>query len=142
MATPASQVDIHQVVEIKTSADTVFDTLVHRFTEGNFGANNDPMPMKMELWPGGRWFRDLGDNNGHLWGHVQSIKKPNLLEFYGQLFMSFPVTNHIIIRISETETGASLDFRHQAFGLIEPDHVEGMTEGWAEYLGMIKSDCE
>ena len=63
--------------------------------------------------------------------------------------MSFPVTNHIIIRISETETGASLDFRHQAsgirhqaFGLIEPDHVEGMTEGWAEYLGMIKSDCE
>jgi hypothetical protein len=24
--------------------------------------------------------RDLGDGNGHLWGHVQAIKRPTLLE--------------------------------------------------------------
>jgi hypothetical protein len=47
------------------------------------------MSMKIEPWPGGRWFHDLGDNigdnNGHLWGHVQAIKKPTLLEITGSL---------------------------------------------------------
>jgi len=44
------------------------------------------MPMKLEAWPGGRWYRDLGDNNGHYWGTVQAIKKPTLLEICGPLF--------------------------------------------------------
>ncbi len=39
-----------------------------------------PFPMRIEPWPGGRWYRDLGDNSGHLWGHVQVIKPPTLLE--------------------------------------------------------------
>ena len=26
-----------------------------------------PIPMILEAWPGGRWYRDLGDNNGHFW---------------------------------------------------------------------------
>ena len=142
MAQEATQLDIHEVVNIQASPEKVFDALVHRFAEGNTGGNNDPMPMKLELWPGGRWFRDLGNNNGHLWGHVQSIKKPNLLEFYGQLFMSFPVMNHIIIRINASESGSTLDFKHRAYGLIDSDYIEGLEEGWIEYLGWIKEDCE
>ena len=47
------------------------------------------MPMKLEAWPGGRWYRDLGDGNGHFWGHVQAIKRPTLLEISGPLFMSY-----------------------------------------------------
>ena len=49
------------------------------------------MPMMLEAWPGGRWFRDLGNGNGHLWGHVQAIKAPTLLEITGPLMMSFAV---------------------------------------------------
>ena len=49
------------------------------------------MPMKIEPWPGGRWYRDLGNDNGHFWGHVQAIKQPTLLEIYGPLFMSYPL---------------------------------------------------
>ena len=41
--------------------------------------------MKIEPWPGGRWYRDLGNNAGHLWGHVQVIKPPTLLEICGPL---------------------------------------------------------
>ncbi len=48
------------------------------------------MPMKIEPWPGGRWYRDLGDNNGHFWGHVQAIKRPTLLEITGPLLASYP----------------------------------------------------
>src|SRR5207245_972503 len=39
-----------------------------------------PMPMTLEAWPGGRWFRDLGNNTGNFWGHVQVIKPPTLIE--------------------------------------------------------------
>jgi len=137
-----TQFDIHEVLEINATREKVFDALVHRFGEGNTGAENQPMPMKLELWPGGRWYRDLGSNNGHLWGHVQSIKKPNLIEFYGQLFMSFPATNHIIVRISAHEGGTKLDFRHRCFGLIDPNYVDGLKEGWIEYLQWIKEDAE
>ena len=44
-----------------------------------------PLPMLLEPHPGGRWFRDLGGDNGHLWGFVQSIKRPVLLEIWGIL---------------------------------------------------------
>ena len=59
------------------------------------------MPMKIEAWPGGRWFRDLGDNNGHFWGHVQAIKRPTLLEITGPLFMSYAVVSNLQYRLSE-----------------------------------------
>lgn len=51
--------------------------------------------LKLEPWPGGRWYRDLGNNAGHLWGHVQVIKPPKLLEIAGPLMMSYPAISHI-----------------------------------------------
>ena len=59
------------------------------------------LAMKLEPWPGGRWFRDLGDGDGHCWATVQSIKKPTLLKLSGPLFMSQPVANNLIYRLSE-----------------------------------------
>ena len=52
------------------------------------GPANEPpdgkrLPMKIAPGPGGRWYRDLGGDNGHFWGHVQAIKKPTLLEICG-----------------------------------------------------------
>ena len=54
------------------------------------GAEDRPMPMKIEPWPGGRWYRDLGDSNGHFWGNVQAIKRPTLLEFCGPMICPIP----------------------------------------------------
>jgi hypothetical protein len=45
--------------------------------------------MILEQWPGGRWSRDHGNGIGHLWGHVQVIKPPVLLELSGLMFMSY-----------------------------------------------------
>ena len=63
------------------------------------------MPMKIEPWPGGRWYRDLGDGNGHFWGNVQAIKRPTLLEITGPLFMSYPVVSNVQYRLSEVDGG-------------------------------------
>jgi uncharacterized protein YndB with AHSA1/START domain len=103
------------------------------------GEAGKSMPMKLEAWPGGRWFRDLGAGTGHLWGHVQVIKPPKLLEIAGPLFMSYPATNHLQYRLAD-EPGAKtrLTFAHRAIGLIAPDHASGVQQGWNEILERIR----
>ena len=75
---------------IEASIEIVFETILEQMSHLNVKPDGVPMPMKLEAWPGGRWYRELGNNNGHMWGHVQAIKAPELLEVYGPLFMSFP----------------------------------------------------
>ena len=100
------------------------------------------MPMKIEAWPGGRWYRDLGDGNGHLWGHVQAIRKPTLLEFTGPLFMSYAVVSNVQYRLSEENGGTLIKFHHKAFGLIQEDHRQGTERGWAHMLARIRERAE
>ena len=100
------------------------------------------MPFKLEAWPGGRWYRDLGNNAGHLWGHVQVIKPPTLLEICGPMFMSYPATSHIQYRLKENGETTQLSFLHRAIGLIPAEHKEGVKKGWASILGRIKQASE
>ena len=81
-----------------------------------------PMPMVLEPHPGGRWYRDLGGDNGHLWGFVQSIKRPALLEIWGPLFMSTAATSNLLYRLSESDDGTLIDFTHTVFGPFPDDY--------------------
>ena len=106
-----------------------------------------PYPFVFEPWPGGRWYRDLGDNTGHLWGHVQVIKPPKLIEITGPCFLSFPATNHIQYRlIAEGET-TRLNVTNRAFGYMPKRYMEGAEQGWehgfkkiAEIAARLKKD--
>ena len=98
-----------------------------------------PMPMALEPWPGGRWYRDLGNNAGHLWGHVQVIKPPTLLEITGPLFMSYPAMSHLQYRLVEQGRGTRLTFKHRAIGEITQEHREGVNKGWDYILAAIKA---
>ncbi len=98
--------------------------------------------MKLEPWPGGRWFRDLGNNAGHLWGHVQVIKPPKLLEIVGPMMMSYPAISHIQYRLTEQPDGILLKFTHQAMGLMEPELEINVTKGWGEILEQIRIAAE
>jgi hypothetical protein len=97
-----------------------------------------PFPMVLEPWPGGRWFRDLGNNAGHLWGHVQVIKPPGLLELCGPMFMSFAATNHLQYRLTEEGAGTRLKITHSAIGQIPPEVFTGVGEGWEHGLKRIR----
>ena len=103
---------------------------------------NGKMPMKLEPWPGGRWFRDLGDNNGHLWGHVQSIKRPTLLEIWGPLFMSYGAVSNLQYRLSEESGGTLIKFHHKALRVIQDDHRQGVSEGWGHINALVKARAE
>src|SRR5438270_6131911 len=112
-------------IRVNASLEITFESLLEQLMD-NDTPDGTPMPMKLEPWPGGRWYRDLGNNNGHLWAHVQAIKRPTLLEFTGPLFMSSPVTNNLQYRLSESNGVTVISFRHSAFGVIHDDHRRGV----------------
>ena len=101
------------------------------------GRNGKPYPFVFEAWPGGRWYRDLGDNAGHLWGHVQVIKPPTLLEIFGPCYMSYPATNHIQYRLTAEGDGTRLKITNRAFGYIPKDFMVGAEIGWAYGLKRV-----
>src|ERR1700675_4307874 len=118
--------NITQEIHVKASLEVTFETLLEQLGPGNEVTGGTPMPMKLEAWPGGRWFRDLGNGNGHFWATVQAIKKPTLLEFAGPLMMSYPVANNLQYRLSEENGVTVIKFRHSGFGLIQADHKAGV----------------
>jgi hypothetical protein len=89
---------VTQEIHVRAPLETAFAALLEQLGPGGDTPDGKPMPMKIEPWPGGRWFRDLGDGNGHFWGHVQAIKRPTLLEIAGPLFMSYAVVSNVQYR--------------------------------------------
>jgi len=134
--------EIKQEIHIRASLDATFAALLEQLGPRNERGDGVPMPMKIEPWPGGRWFRDLGDNNGHFWGHVQAIKRPTLLEICGPLFASYPFLSNVQYRLAEVDGGTSITFRHTALGFIEEQHREGVGKGWASLLEQIRKRAE
>ena len=132
--------DVQQHVEIKAAIGDVFRSVLYRFGEGFATPKGESMQMILEQWPGGRWFRDRGNGVGHLWGHVQVIKPPVLVELSGPMFMSYPALNHLEVKLEEIAGGTRLALRHRAIGFIEPAHREGVSSGWQHILSVIAGD--
>jgi hypothetical protein len=133
--------DVSQEIEIKAAPGTVFKNMTTQLSQ-IMGGDEKPMNFVLEEWPGGRWFRDLGNGQGHLWGFVQVIKPPTLLEIAGPTMMSYPVSGHVQFRLTQIAGGTLLTFRHRAFGLIVADHRDNVAKGWAQILQKIKDGSE
>jgi hypothetical protein len=134
--------NITREIHVNASLDATFAALLDQMGPYNETPNGDPMPMKIEPVPGGRWYRDLDNGNGHFWGHVQAIKRPTLLEITGPLFMSYPVVSNVQYRLTEVDGGTLIRFRHSAFGLIQDDHRAGVSTGWDWILTRIRTRAE
>src|SRR5258708_6518688 len=122
--------NITQEIRINASLEATFAALLEEIGPNNEGIDGKPMPMKIEPWPGGRWFRDLGDGNGHFWGHVQAVKRPTLLEITGPLFMSGPTISNVQYRLSEADGSTLIKFRHTALGIIQDDYRRSRDSRW------------
>jgi uncharacterized protein YndB with AHSA1/START domain len=134
---------IHQEVEINAPAALVWESLLEQIGPGfDKPPEGVPTPMKLEAWPGGRWYRDLGNNTGHFWAHVQVIKPPTLLELVGPMFMSYPVASHVQYRLTEKGRTTKLSVTHRAIGDILPDHRTGANMGWQHIVNRIKARAE
>ena len=133
---------INQEIHVKAPLDVTFAALLEQLGPGNETPDGKSMNMRIEAWPGGRWYRDLGDGNGHFWANVQAIKRPTLLEFCGPLFASFPFVSNVQYRLSEVEGGTLIAFRHTALGFVSADHRAGMDKGWNSMHERVRTHAE
>lgn len=127
---------------VRASIEATFDALLEQMGPANETPDGNPLPMVIEPFPGGRWFRDLGAGNGHLWGHVQAIRRPTLLEICGPLFISGPVMSNVQYRLTAVEGGTMMAFRHSALGFVPDDYREGLSRGWTPLLERIRLQAE
>src|SRR5215475_9375369 len=133
---------VEQEIHVHASLEDTFEALLEQLGPENEAGDGRPWPMVLEAWPGGRWYRDLGNDNGHHWAHVQAIKRPTLLEFSGPLFMSHPVANNVQYRLSEENGVTVIKFRHSAFGLIQPEFRTGVNTGWTYIHECVQKRAE
>ena len=134
--------NITQEIHVRASLEVTFAALLEQIGPENDTPDGGKMPMKLEAFPGGRWYRDLGDGNGHFWGVVQAIKRPTLLEINGPLFMSYPVVSNLQYRLSEEDGGTLIKFHHTALGLIQDEHRQGVGKGWTHIHDRVRERAE
>jgi hypothetical protein len=134
--------NITQEIHVRAMLDATFDALLEQMGPANETPDGKSLPMKIEARPGGRWFRDLGHDNGHLWGHVQAIVRPTLLEITGPLFMSSAVVSNVQYRLKEVDGGTLITFRHSALGFVPDDVRESLSHGWTPLNERIRRQAE
>jgi hypothetical protein len=134
--------NLNQEIKVRAPLEVTFAALLEQIGPQNETHDGKPMPMKIEPWPGGRWYRDLGDGNGHFWAFVQAIKRPTLLELTGPLFMSSPVLSNLQYRLNAEGSGTLIAFRHTALGFIPDDYKDGMTQGWTHLIERVRKQAE
>ncbi|MEO8074847.1 MAG: SRPBCC domain-containing protein [Acidobacteriota bacterium] len=140
---PAGQTfTITEEIRVRAALDTTFASLIAQMGRLNESPDGKPMPMVLEPRPGGRWFRELGGDDGHLWGFVQSIKRPVLLEIFGPLFMSTGATSNLLYRLTEVEDGSLITFTHTVVGPFPDDHRPQLGKGWAALHARVRQAAE
>ncbi len=133
--------DVEQHIDVKATPEKAFAAVIHRLGKGNTRPNGESLQLQLEPKAGGRWYRDRGEGVEHLWGFVQVIKPPTLLELSGPMFMSYPATNHVEVKIEPASKGCRVTLRHRALGMIDPEHRKNVATGWAHMLEGVRKDC-
>jgi hypothetical protein len=133
---------ITEEINVRASLERTFESLIAQMGRLNETPDGTPLPMVLEPRPGGCWYRELGGDNGHLWGFVQSIKRPTLLEIWGPLFMSTAATSNLLYRLSEAPEGTLIKFTHTLTGPFPEDHRPRLASGWTALHARVRKAAE
>ena len=142
VATVNETFTIREEIHVRASLEKTFASLLSEMGPRNQTPEGTPLPMIIEARVGGRWFRDLGGDNGHLWGFVQSIRRPALLEIWGPLFMSTAATSNLMYRLSELNGGTLITFTHTVVGPFPEDHRPKLGAGWTALHARVRAAAE
>ena len=134
--------NVTEEIHVRAPLDATFEALLEQMGPANETPDGTQLPMTIEPRPGGRWYRDLGNDNGHFWGHVQAIRRPTLLEITGPLFMSYPVVSNVQYRLKEVEGGTLITFRHSALGFVPDEYRQGLSQGWTSLHARVRRRAE
>jgi len=142
MAPVSETFTITEQILVQAPLEKTFASLIAQMGRLNETPDGKPLPMVLEPRPGGRWYRELGGDNGHLWGFVQSIKRPVLLEIWGPLFMSTAATSNLLYRLTEAEGGTQISFTHTLVGPFPEDHRSLLGSGWTALHARVRKAAE
>jgi hypothetical protein len=142
MAAGSETFTITEEILVRASLEKTFASLLAQMGPLNETPDGKSLAMVLEPRPGGRWYRDLGGDNGHLWGFVQSIKRPVLLEIWGPLFMSTAATSNLLYRLTETDAGSLITFTHTLVGPFPGDHRGRLGSGWSAMHAKVRAAAE
>lgn len=137
-----SSLSIHQEISISAPIETAWQAVLDQMGPKSEMPDGKPFPFKLEAWPGGRLYRDLGNSTGHLWGHVQVIKPPKMLEIWGPMMMSYPAVNHLQYRLTAEGATTRLELTHRAIGIIDEQHRDGLAKGFEFWVTRMKALAE
>jgi len=133
---------INQEIYVEAPLEATFAALLEQLGPGNETPDGKTLSMKIEPWPGGRWYRDMGGDNGYFWANVKAIMRPTLLEFAGPLFASFPFVSNVQYRLKEVDGGTLIVFQHSALGVVSDEHKAGMNKGWSSMHERVRKQAE
>src|SRR5437867_2540255 len=88
--------NITQEIHVKASLERTFESLLDQLGPYNETPEGKSLQMKLEPWPGGRWYRDLGDSNGHFWATFRPSSGPRYSKSPARCLLlphSFPTSN-------------------------------------------------
>ena len=142
MAPVAPTFTLTEEILVRATLEKTFASLLDQIGRFNQTPEGKPLAMVIEPKPGGRWYRDLGGDNGHLWGFVQSIKRPALLEIWGPLFLSTATTSNLIYRLSEAGGETVISFKHTLVGPVPDEFRQNMEPGWEAIHARVKKQAE
>lgn len=131
-------------IRIRRPRDRVWESLTRHIGAWWMGQDGKSLNFVLEPRPGGRLFRDLGADAGHLWGHVQVIKPPALLEISGpMMFSNAAVLSHLSFRLEEAGDTTVVRFAHAYNGDVGSEFATHAHEGWRTLLeGGLKRHAE
>lgn len=124
--------------EIAAPIDVVFESLLEQIGPLNQCPDGTRLVMTLEPWPGGRWFRDYGDNTGQLWGFVKTFVPNSQLELQGPMMTSGPTMCYSGYNLTEDRGITRIAFRHSIFGHITQELLDlGVNQGWTNLLNRV-----
>ena len=134
----AHRATVERTIEIDAPPGAIFDSILQDMADIR-GPDGEAMNFKLEAFPGGRWYRDLGNNAGHLWGHVQVIKPPLVIEIFGPLMISSAALSHVTYRVGTDGPVNTLKITHKLFGDFDPKIPDMVGGGWLKAAERIKA---
>lgn len=137
--TTATLRDIHieQNITIQALREDVFDAVTKEISawwSAPYFHASETKQLVLEAKVGGRFYEDIGDNEGMLLATVMFIKRPDELRMMGPMGMVGPVQGVILFQFEMKDDGTLLKLSHRMVGEVSEEIETAYSGGWQELL--------
>ena len=111
-------ISIQREIAIAAPIEIAFEAMLEEMGPGGEMPDGKPFPMVIEPWPGGRWYRDLGNNPATSGGTSRSSSRRRCSSCAGRCSCPSPPSTTCSTGFTADGEGTRLEFTHRAMGPI------------------------